>query len=110
IPILAVSFLVGGITCGLLVCDEKKAVFKHIGVGAMAMLPAVALIALASSVKLIMAESGILDTIMHFAVNALSGKSPFLCKYPQIDLIDHRVFYFIKSLFHRNFPCSYQDH
>ena len=79
IPILAVSFLVGGITCGLLVCDDKKAVFKHLGVGAMAMLPAVALIALASSVKLIMAESGILDTIMFVAVRALQDKSPYLC-------------------------------
>ncbi len=79
IPILAVSFLVGGIICGLLVCDDKKAVFKHLGVGAMAMLPAVALIALASSVKLIMAESGILDTIMFVAVRALQDKSPYLC-------------------------------
>ena len=43
------------------------------------MLPAVAMIALASSVKLIMAESGILDTVMHAVIEALAGKSPFLC-------------------------------
>lgn len=79
IPILAVSFLVGGLTCGMLVCKDKKSVFKHFGVGAVAMLPAVLLIALASSVKLIMSESGILDTIMFVAVRALADKSPYLC-------------------------------
>jgi uncharacterized ion transporter superfamily protein YfcC len=79
IPILAVSFLVGGILCGMLVCNEKKAVWKYLGAGAIAMLPAVFLIALASSVKLIMAESGILDTIMYAAVNALEGKSTYWC-------------------------------
>ena len=49
------------------------------GNGALSMLPAVAMIALASSVKLIMAESGILDTVMHAVIEALAGKSPFLC-------------------------------
>ena len=42
------------------------------------MLPAVLMIALASSVKLVMTESGILDTIMHFALNLLIGKNKFL--------------------------------
>ena len=79
IPILSVTFLVGGIVAGLCVCDKKADVFKHIGNGALSMLPAVAMIALASSVKLIMAESGILDTVMHAVIQALEGKSPFLC-------------------------------
>ena len=46
--------------------------------GAVAMLPAVAMIALASSVKLVMAESGILDTIMNRVILLLEGKSKFL--------------------------------
>lgn len=79
IPILAVTFLVGAIICGLLICEDKKSMWKHLLVGAKAMLPAVALIALATSVKLVMAESGILDTIMYFVVRALEGKSQFLC-------------------------------
>jgi uncharacterized ion transporter superfamily protein YfcC len=42
------------------------------------MLPAVVLIALASSVKLVMTESGILDTVMHSVLSVLEGKSRFL--------------------------------
>ena len=79
IPILAASFLIGGIVCGLLVCEKKKDVFKHISTGAVAMLPAVVMIAIASSVKLVMQESGIMDTVMHAAISAFEGKSAFTC-------------------------------
>ena len=79
IPLLAVSFLVGGIVSGLIVTDKKSDVFKHILKGAAAMLPAVVMIAFASSVKLIMEESGILDTVMHAVIVMLTGKSKFLC-------------------------------
>lgn len=79
IPILAGTFLIGGIICGCLIEPNKKLVFKHIGKGVLAMLPAVLLIALASSVNLIMQESGTLDTIMNFIINILKNKSPFLC-------------------------------
>ena len=48
------------------------------GKGAIAMLPAVLLISLASSVNLVMSESGILDTIMNSVINLLNGKSPFV--------------------------------
>ena len=78
IPILAFSFLAVGIVCGLLVADEKKSVFRHIGKGALSMLPAVLLIALASSVKLVMDESGILDTVMNKAILLLDGRNKFL--------------------------------
>lgn len=79
IPILALSFLLGGITCGVFVCEKKGDVFSHMCQGAVAMLPAVIMIALASSVKLIMEEGGILDTVMHGAIKALEGKNQFLC-------------------------------
>ena len=79
VPILAVTFLIGGITCGLIVCEKKKYAFKHLLQGVVSMLPAVLLIALASSVNLIMQESGILDTIMNSIINLLEGKSIFVC-------------------------------
>jgi len=79
IPILSVTFLTGGIICGMLVVDKKKDVFKYLGKGALAMLPAVLLIALASSVNLIMQESGILDTIMNTVINFLDGQNRFVC-------------------------------
>ncbi|MBR6826344.1 MAG: YfcC family protein [Oscillospiraceae bacterium] len=78
IPILAASFLIFGLAAGLLVCKKISPVFKPFFQGAAAMLPAVVMIALASSVKLVMVESGILDTVMHFALNLLEGKSKFL--------------------------------
>jgi uncharacterized ion transporter superfamily protein YfcC len=79
IPILSATFLIGGIVAGLLVVDEKKKVFKYILSGAASMLPAVLLIALASSVNLVMTESGIIDTIMNSVINFLQGKSVFVC-------------------------------
>ena len=78
IPLLAVSFLVAGIVAGLCVTDKKSTVFKYIFDGAVSMLPAVLMIALASSVKLVMTESGIIDTIMHTVISILDGKSKFL--------------------------------
>ncbi len=78
VPILAASFLVGGIIAGMLVCEDKKKVFVYLGKGAVSMLPAVLLIALASSVNLIMQESGILDTIMNTVITFLQGKNLFV--------------------------------
>ena len=78
IPILSVSFLGTGIVIGLLATERKSEVFKHLLSGAISMLPAIVMIALASSVKLVMTESGIIDTIMHYVIELLSGKSKFL--------------------------------
>ena len=79
IPILAVSFLVGGIICGLLVCEKKSDTFRYLGKGALSMLPAVILIALASSVKLVMVEGGIMDTVMYYVTEYLKGRNPYTC-------------------------------
>jgi len=78
IPLLTLSFLVSGIIAGLLVCKQKRLVARYILQGSVAMLPAVLMIALASSAKLVMTESGILDTIMHYVINFLDGKNKFL--------------------------------
>ena len=78
IPILAASFLIFGLGAGLLVCKSCGAVLKHFFKGAASMLPAVVMIALASSVKLVMTESGILDTIMYAVLELLEGRSRFL--------------------------------
>lgn len=75
IPILAASFLIFGIVSGLVVSRKPKNVARYFFSGAGAMLPAVILIAIASSVKLVMEESGIIDTIMHFVLQVLDGKS-----------------------------------
>ena len=76
IPILAVSFLVSGIVTGFVVCERKADVWRHMGSGMAAMLPAVAMIALASAPKLVMSESGILDTVMHHMISLLETRHP----------------------------------
>ena len=79
IPLLSLSFLIGGITAGCFVCEKKHDVAKYMWQGAFSMLPAVAMIAIASSVKLVMVESNILDTVMYKVINFLTGKDPFIC-------------------------------
>ena len=78
IPILAASFLVAGLIAGQLVCKNFKRVLCYFGKGAGAMLPAVLMIALASSVKLVMVESNILHTVMNAALGLLEGKGKFV--------------------------------
>ncbi len=79
IPILAASFLIFGLIAGFIVVDDKKArILRYFAQGAVSMIPAVLMIALASSVKLVMTESGIIDTIMNYVIGLLDGKSKFL--------------------------------
>ena len=78
IPILAVSFFVSGLIAGRCVCKNFRNVLTWFLQGAAAMLPAVAMIALASSVKLVMAESNIIDTVMYTVLQLLEGKSRFV--------------------------------
>lgn len=78
IPILAATFLVGGLVCGGVITKDAKNLFKWLGQGILSMLPAIAMIALASSVKLVMTESGIIDTVLHYVIESLKGKEPFV--------------------------------
>ena len=78
IPILAVSFLVSGLIAGQMVCKDFRQVLGCFLQGGAAMLPAVAMIALASSVKLVMVESNILHTVMHAVLGLLEGKGIFV--------------------------------
>ena len=78
IPILAASFLISGLIAGQLVCKDFRRVLTCFLQGAAAMLPAVAMIALASSVKLVMVESNILHTVMHTVLTLLEGKGKFV--------------------------------
>ena len=78
IPILAASFLIFGLLAGQLVCKNFRAVLSYFLKAGAAMLPAVAMIALASSVKLVMAESNIIDTVMHSVLQLLEGKGKFV--------------------------------
>lgn len=78
IPILAASFLISGLVAGRMVSGSLKKTLSYFLSGAVAMLPAVAMIALASSVKLVMDESNIIDTVMNGVLQLLEGKGKFV--------------------------------
>jgi len=78
IPLLSVSFLFGGIISGIVINKECFKTFRYIVQGAASMLPAVLMIAIASSVKLVMTESKIIDTVMNFAIDKLENKNKFI--------------------------------
>lgn len=78
IPILSATFLIGGVVCGAVIKKEVKSPLKWLGQGVVSMIPAIVMIALASSIKLVMQESGIIDTVLHTVIEALKGKSAFV--------------------------------
>lgn len=78
IPILAISFLIFGLGSGFLVSKKPVQVIRWFLQGAVAMLPAVIMIAIASSVKLVMEESKIIDTIMHSALLLFANSNKFV--------------------------------
>ena len=78
IPILAASFLISGLIAGQMVCKQFRLLLSYFLQGAAAMLPAVAMIAVASSIKLVMVESNIIDTVMHTVLQLLTGKGKFV--------------------------------
>ena len=78
IPLLAASFLIFGMGAGFLVSKQPAQVMRWFLQGAVAMLPAVVMIAIASSVRLVMEESGIIDTIMHGVLILLEGSNRFV--------------------------------
>ena len=77
IPILAASFLLSGLACGLMIAKSPRLVFGCFLKGAVGMLPAVVMIAIASSAKLVMEESGVIDTVTQFVLNLLAGRGKF---------------------------------
>lgn len=70
--IVAVAFLAAGITACLVSGMEMKALLKSFGKGVVSILPAIAMILMASSVKYILTEAKILDTLLHSAVTLAS--------------------------------------
>ncbi|MBQ3009967.1 MAG: YfcC family protein [Oscillospiraceae bacterium] len=71
--IVAVMFLAAGIVSLKAAGMKWGALGKAFGKGCVTMLPAVLLICMASSVKYILTESMILDTVLYMAVQALSA-------------------------------------
>ena len=67
--IVAVMFLAAGLTACLVSGMAGRDLAKHFGSGVVSIFPAAVLILMASSVKYILTEASILDTLLHYAVN-----------------------------------------
>ena len=76
LPLVGVLFLIAGLGAGLMVGAGKK-VWSALGQGVLGILPAIPLILMAVSVKQIVTQGAILDTILHWAAAPLSSASPF---------------------------------
>ncbi len=71
--IVALAFLVAGISSVLLAGTKLASLGRDFGKGIVNILPAVVLLLLASSIKYTLTEAKILDTVLHWCVEAMDG-------------------------------------
>jgi uncharacterized ion transporter superfamily protein YfcC len=73
-PLVALLFLAGGLGAGLL-AGRGRGVFPAFARGMLGILPGVILIMMAMSVKFIISQGGIMDTVLYYAAAAISRTS-----------------------------------
>lgn len=78
LPLVGVLFLFAGVGAGLLSGAEKKTIGQSAREGLVGIAPAIPLILMAASVKFIVVQGGIMDTILHSASSSIAHASPFL--------------------------------
>jgi uncharacterized ion transporter superfamily protein YfcC len=71
--IVAVMFLVAGVVATGVSGFGARNLMKSFGRGMVSIAPAVLLILMASSIKYTLTESKVLDTLLHFSVDAMAG-------------------------------------
>lgn len=76
--IIALCFLIGGVSASLVAKMRVKEMLSAFGKGASIMLPGLLLILLASSIKYILVESNRLDTLVNELMKVAGGLSPYL--------------------------------
>ncbi len=78
LPIVAVFFLIAGLGAGFLSGAPAKSIWKAAGDGALGIAPGIPLILMASSIKYIVTQGEILDTILHAASGWIAGTTPLM--------------------------------
>lgn len=76
LPLVGILFLVGGVGAGLLAPVDKKSVWKALGDGVSGIAPGIILILMAVSIKHIVVNGGVMDTILHYASRPFSEAGP----------------------------------
>lgn len=78
VVLLIVYFLIGGLVAGRAAAGDVRTVFKSFLGGVVSVLPTLAFIAMAASIKYILDRGAILPTVVH-QINVLAeGRSPFM--------------------------------
>jgi uncharacterized ion transporter superfamily protein YfcC len=77
LPIVAICFLIAGLGAGFLSGAKPASIWKAAGDGALGIAPGIPLILMASSIRLIVANGGIMDTILFSVSNWIQGATPF---------------------------------
>jgi uncharacterized ion transporter superfamily protein YfcC len=78
LPIVGLLFLIGGVGAGFLSGSDRKVVLKALWDGISGIAPGIILILMAVSVKHIVVQGGVMDTILHATANSFSKAPPFL--------------------------------
>jgi uncharacterized ion transporter superfamily protein YfcC len=80
-PVMGLLFLVGGLGGGLLAGLRGKALAAAFGAGCANLAPGIVLILMAYSVKHVIVSAGIMDTILFYAAEAISGSTPMAAAF-----------------------------
>ena len=91
--IIILGYTVAGIGASIRCGLKGKALIKRLGYGVVTLLPAAAMILMASAIGFIFTQSGISDTIVFYAANAMGNSSGFVC------VLLLMVFLFILEIF-----------
>jgi len=75
-PLMGLFFLIGGIGSAIIVKISKRDILRFFGKGTLGILPGILLILMAYSVKHIIDQSQITDTILYMASGAIKQASP----------------------------------
>jgi uncharacterized ion transporter superfamily protein YfcC len=78
LPLVGILFFIGGMGAGFLSGIGNKAVWQAAKEGLLGIAPAIPLILMAASIKFIVAQGGIMDTILHSSAMSISHASPVL--------------------------------
>jgi uncharacterized ion transporter superfamily protein YfcC len=77
LPLVGLLFLIGGVGAGLISGSGRGKTWQAALEGLVGIAPAIPLILMASSVKWIVVQGGIMDTLLHSAAGTISQASPF---------------------------------
>lgn len=80
-PVMGFLFLIGGIGAGILAKMPLKKITKSFVKGFIGILPGIVLILMAMSVKYIISNGGIMDTILYYASLYISKTSKFIAAF-----------------------------